>query len=535
MAKLIFVTGGVISALGKGIASASLAALLKSSGHKVNMLKFDPYINIDPGTMSPFQHGEVFVTHDGGETDLDLGHYERFTQQKMFKSNNVTTGQIYSEVMRKERRGDYKGATVQVIPHITDEIKLKIGAIEDGFDFVLVEIGGTVGDIESLPYLEAIRQMRVERGRNQTAYIHLTYVPYIDSAGELKTKPTQHAVKELRSIGIQPDILMCRSKVELDDEQKNKIALFTNVDPNAVISLRDVSCIYEVIENMKSQAVVDQISELFQVSGINTDIRIWQSLIDRHYSSKGHVKIACVGKYTKLKDSYKSLHEALYHSGLAHGLQVEVDYIASDTFDSIDWGSVDGVLVPGGFGDRGIDGMVKVTEYARLNNIPFFGICLGMQIAVIEFARNVLSLKDAHTDEFMVTPNPVVTKMLTEDNSTDIGGTLRLGHQVISVRGDSKLSKIYQSKEIVERHRHRYSMNVDYVPRFAAEGFDVVASSENGKLIEAIEIKSHPWFFACQYHPEFMSNPQDSHPLFDAFIEAAKGHHDQKCFKESAV
>ena len=527
MAKLIFVTGGVISSLGKGIASASLAALLKASGHRVNILKFDPYINIDPGTMSPFQHGEVFVTHDGGETDLDLGHYERFTQQSMGRSNNITTGQIYSEVMRKERRGDYKGATVQVIPHITDEIKSRIEVVEDGFDFVLIEIGGTVGDMESLPYLEAIRQVRVERGRDQTAFIHLTYVPYIDSAGELKTKPTQHAVKELRSIGIQPDILMCRSKVELLKDQKNKIALFTNVNADAVVSLRDVSCIYEVIKNMQDQSVLAQISDLFKLPSFNPDITIWQSLIDKHYALKDSVRIACVGKYTKLKDSYKSLHEALYHAALSQNIHVDIDYIASDAVDQIDWSNVDGVLIPGGFGDRGVEGMVVATRHARENGIPFFGICLGMQVAVIEFARNVLSLKDAHTAEFMNTDHPVIVKM-PESDSDDIGGTLRLGKQLIGLKSNSRLRQVYGSDSIIERHRHRYSVNNDYVTQFERNGLNVAAESSEGKLVEAVEIKDHPWFFACQYHPEFVSNPIDSHPMFDAFIGAAKLYRNQK-------
>ncbi len=531
MAKLIFITGGVVSALGKGIACSSLAALLESMGQKVTLMKFDPYINIDPGTMSPFQHGEVYVTDDGSETDLDLGHYERYVSSTMSRLNNYTTGQIYHEVMRKERRGEYQGATVQVIPHVTNQIKENIAKLDKTYDVILIEIGGTVGDIESLPYLEAIRQCRTERGRDNTLFIHLTLLPYVASAGEVKTKPTQHSVKELRSIGIQADILMCRCLQRLSDSQRKKIALFTNVEESSVFSLEDVDCIYEVIENMYEQGVIDQVARLLRLSLTDRCINEWKNIIQAHHKAKRSVVIYFVGKYVELKDSYKSLNESLYHAGLQSAVKVDVTYInAEDVGADFDWSEADAIIVPGGFGERGVEGMIQAVKAARTGGIPYLGICLGMQVAVVEFARHVLGWQDAHSTEFNPgTTHPVIGLVsewakdegLKVFDKKDLGGTLRLGGQNITLAKESLLAEIYESTQIRERHRHRYEMNNHFIADFAKKGLFVTATSLNNNLVEAIEIPNHSWFVACQYHPEFTSKPLGSHLLFDKFIEAA--------------
>ena len=510
MTRYIFVTGGVVSSLGKGIASASLAAILEARGLKVTILKLDPYINVDPGTMSPFQHGEVFVTEDGAETDLDLGHYERFIRTPMSRRNNFTTGRVYEEVIRKERRGDYLGGTVQVIPHITDEIKRRVVEGASGADVALIEIGGTVGDIESLPFLEACRQLKVEVGPQRALFMHLTLVPYIATAGEIKTKPTQHSVKEMRSIGLQPDILLCRSEHEVDASSRRKIALFTNVEERAVIPLQDAKSIY-AIPRMLHEFGLDKLNPLKSVS------------------------IAMVGKYMELLDAYKSLIESLLHAGIKTRTKVRMNYIDSEDIERDGTGalaSADAILVPGGFGERGVEGKIRTVQYARENKVPYLGICLGMQVAVIEYARNVAGLKDAHSTEFREhTPEPVVG-LITEwldasgekeerTEESDLGGTMRLGAQDCVVAEGSTIANCYGRKTIRERHRHRFEVNNHFLPQLEGAGLRISGRSTDGKLVEVVEVPDHPWFVACQFHPEFTSTPRDGHPLFKGFVEAA--------------
>ena len=539
MTKFIFVTGGVVSSLGKGIASASLGAILEARGLKVTLLKLDPYINVDPGTMSPFQHGEVYVTEDGAETDLDLGHYARFVRTTMTQANNFTTGRIYENVIRKERRGDYLGGTVQVIPHITDEIKrcIKIGA--DAADVALVEIGGTVGDIESLPFLEAIRQMGVELGRERTLYIHLTLVPFIGAAGELKTKPTQHSVAQLRSIGIQPDVLMCRADRPLPADERRKIALFTNVPEEAVISAIDVDNIYKIPLSLHAQGLDRIVAERLRLELPAADLSDWQHVIDAMEHPEDEVTIAMVGKYVNLTESYKSLSEALTHAGIQTRSRVRIKYIDSEDIarqgtDALT--GMDAILVPGGFGERGIEGKIRAVEYARRNKIPYLGICLGMQIAVIEFARHVAGMADAHSTEFNPnTPYPVIA-LITEwqtaeggverrSKESDLGGTMRLGAQPCQLVAGTKAQAAYGGDSIVERHRHRYEFNNNFLDALQAAGLIIAGRSADGKLVEMIELGNHPWFVACQFHPEFKSTPRDGHPLFASFIRAARAQH----------
>ena len=536
MTKFIFITGGVISSLGKGIAAASTAAILESRGLKVTMLKLDPYINVDPGTMSPFQHGEVFVTDDGAETDLDLGHYERFIDATMTRRNNFTAGQVYESVIAKERRGDYLGRTVQVIPHITDEIKRKIHAGAEGYDVALVEIGGTVGDIESLPFMEAIRQMRSQLGRNNTFYIHLSYVPYIAAAGEIKTKPTQHSVKELRSIGIQPDMLICRMDRPLPDDEKRKIALFCNVEERAVMSCYDADSIYKIPQMLYEQGIDKIICEQLQLNVADADLTVWQKIVYAQEHPKSSVKIAMVGKYVDLTESYKSLTEALKHAGIHTETAVEIQYIDSESIEKNGTGSLkdaDAILVPGGFGSRGTEGKILAVQYARENNVPYLGICLGMQIAVIEYARHVAKMNNANSTEFnAATPYPVVGlveewldasgKVEKRNENTDLGGTMRLGSQACDLVSGSLAEKIYGRSQIKERHRHRYEVNNDLLPKLIDAGLVVGGFSAGQEhLVETIELPNHPWFFACQFHPEFTSTPKKGHPLFIAFIQAA--------------
>ncbi len=535
MTKYIFVTGGVVSSLGKGIAAASLAAILESRGIRITMLKLDPYINVDPGTMSPFQHGEVFVTEDGAETDLDLGHYERFVQAKMSKRNNFTTGQIYESVIRKERRGDYLGGTVQVIPHITDEIKLFIRRGAGDAEVVIVEIGGTVGDIESLPFLEAIRQMGIELGRDNVCYIHLTLVPYIASAGEIKTKPTQHSVKELREIGIQPDVLLCRADRPLPDDERRKIALFTNVGVEAVISAVDVDSIYKIPAMLHVQDLDGIVCRKLALTPPPANLTSWDKLIYALEHPKRGVNIALVGKYVDLTESYKSLSEALIHAGIHTGARIKINYIDSESIEKNGTAcleNMDAILVPGGFGKRGVEGKIKAIRYARENRVPYLGICLGMQLAVIEYARDVAGLADAHSTEFNPdTPHPVIA-LITEwqdrdgrverrDAQSDLGGSMRLGGQECVLEADSLVRRIYGAERIVERHRHRYEVNNHYLPRLRAAGLAVSGMSAKEELCEMIELRGHPWFVGCQFHPEFTSTPRNGHPLFNAFIEAA--------------
>ena len=539
MTKFIFVTGGVVSSLGKGIASASLGAILEARGLKVTLLKLDPYINVDPGTMSPFQHGEVYVTEDGAETDLDLGHYERFVRTRMGKTNNFTTGKIYENVIRKERRGDYLGGTVQVIPHITDEIKRCILAGADAADIALVEIGGTVGDIESLPFLEAIRQMGVELGRERTLYIHLTLVPYISVSGELKTKPTQHSVAELRSIGIQPDVLMCRADQPLPPDERRKIALFTNVREEAVISAMDVDNIYKIPMLLHEQGLDRIVAERLQLHVPDADLSEWQAVINAMEHPEGEVTIAMVGKYVELTESYKSLSEALTHAGVQTRSRVQIKYIDSEEIalqgtDQLT--GMDAILVPGGFGERGIEGKIRAVEYARRNRIPYLGICLGMQVAVIEFARHVAGMAEANSTEFNpATPYPVIA-LITEwttseggverrNKETDLGGSMRLGAQACRLDPNSKAYAAYEQDMIMERHRHRYEFNNNFLKPLEEAGLLVSGRSADGKLVEMIEIPEHPWFVACQFHPEFKSTPRDGHPLFTSFIRAAREQH----------
>jgi CTP synthase len=535
MTKYIFVTGGVVSSLGKGIAAASLAAILESRGIRISMLKLDPYINVDPGTMSPFQHGEVFVTEDGAETDLDLGHYERFLHAKMGKRNNFTTGQIYESVIKKERRGDYLGGTVQVIPHITDEIKLFIRRGAGDAEVAIVEIGGTVGDIESLPFLEAIRQMAIEMGRENTCFIHLTLVPYIASAGEIKTKPTQHSVKELREIGIQPDVLLCRADRALPEDERRKIALFTNVPVEAVISAMDVDSIYKIPAMLHEQRLDDIVCRKLGLTPPPANLASWEKLVYALEHPQREVNIALVGKYVDLTESYKSLSEALIHAGIHTGARIRINYVDSESIEKNGVGclrNMDAILVPGGFGKRGVEGKIRAIRYARENGIPYLGICLGMQLAVIEYARNVVGLAGAHSTEFEPdTPHPVIA-LITEwqnrdgrierrDTTSDMGGTMRLGGQECVLANDSVAARIYDSARIVERHRHRYEVNAHYLPRIEEAGLRVSGQSVKEGLCEVIELPDHPWFVACQFHPEFTSTPRDGHPLFKAFVQAA--------------
>ncbi|SFI37099.1 CTP synthase [Nitrosomonas sp. Nm34] len=537
MTKYVFVTGGVVSSLGKGIAAASLAALLESRGIKVTMLKLDPYINVDPGTMNPFQHGEVFVTDDGAETDLDLGHYERFITTKMAKRNNFTTGQIYESVIRKERRGDYLGGTVQVIPHITDEIKLFIRKGVNDAQVAIVEIGGTVGDIESLPFLEAIRQMAVQLPSHDTCFIHLTLLPYIGSAGELKTKPTQHSVKELREIGIQPDVLLCRADRMLPQEERRKIAMFTNVKEEAVISVIDVDSIYKIPALLHEQMLDEIICHKLNILAKSADLTVWKKLIYDLEHPKHEVTIALVGKYVELTESYKSLSEALIHAGIHTCSKINICYIDSEEIEKKGTDcllGMDAILVPGGFGKRGVEGKIEAIHYARVKRIPYLGICLGMQLAVIEYTRNVLKLEGAHSTEFNpATPYPVlglITEWRTREGhlekrtaKTDLGGTMRLGGQECLLKENSLAAKIYGENKITERHRHRYEVNAEFISQLEQAGLYVSGVSAEENLCEMIELSQseHPWFVACQFHPEFTSTPRRGHPLFKAYVKAA--------------
>ncbi len=535
--KYIFVTGGVLSSLGKGLAAASLGALLEARGLTVTMQKLDPYINVDPGTMNPFQHGEVFVTDDGAETDLDLGHYERYTHAKLGQDHNFTSGRIYHSVITKERRGDYLGGTVQVIPHVTDEIKQAVLNLEGQADIAIVEIGGTIGDIEGLPFIEAIRQLRGNLGKENTLYIHCTYVPYIKAAGELKTKPTQHSVKELRAIGIQPDILICRTEMPLSPGIKSKIALFCDVTEDRVITARDVDCIYEVPLRFHEEGLDECVVESLNMWTRAPVLRQWEDLIARIRDPEYQVKIAMVGKYVNLRESYKSLNEALFHGGVANRTQVEIDFINSEDVRGEELqerlADADGILVPGGFGSRGVPGKLDAIAYARENKVPFFGICLGMQLAVIEFARNVAGLPMADSTEFAeTTPDPVIFLMKewfdyrtgcveTRDLGSDMGGTMRLGAYPCALQPDTKAMQAYGTEEIFERHRHRYEFNNSYRAVLEKAGLLLSGLSPNGELVEIVEIADHPWFLGCQFHPEFKSRPLAPHPLFVSFIQAA--------------
>ncbi len=549
MTRFIFVTGGVVSSLGKGIAAASLAALLEARGLKVTMLKLDPYINVDPGTMSPYQHGEVFVTHDGAETDLDLGHYERFVRIQTSQSNNFTTGRIYETVIANERRGDYLGATVQVIPHITDEIKRRVLLGAGDADIAMVEIGGTVGDIESLPFLEAIRQMAVQLGRERTLFMHLTLVPYLASAGEIKTKPTQHSVKELRSIGIQPDILLCRADRLLPDAERRKIALFTNVQERAVIAANDADTIYDIPRMLHAQELDELVVEQFKLDLPPADLSEWQRVVDRIRHPSNSVTIGMVGKYTELTESYKSLNEALTHAGIQTDSRVKIRYLDAEKLERGDLrtlGEVDAILVPGGFGNRGVEGKIIAARYAREHKIPYLGICLGMQVAVIEHARHVAGITDANSSEFdLDTPEPVIA-LITEwqneegetvlrDKNSDLGGTMRLGGQLCVMQPGSLAARMYGAEQVVERHRHRFEFNNNYANRLTEAGLVISARSSGAiaatddkehqldteGLVEMIELPDHPWFIGCQFHPEYTSNPRDGHPLFTGLVTAA--------------
>ena len=535
MTRFIFVTGGVVSSLGKGIASASLAAILEARGLKVTMLKLDPYINVDPGTMSPFQHGEVFVTEDGAETDLDLGHYERFIDTKMSKRNNFTAGRVYEHVLRKERRGDYLGGTVQIIPHITDEIKRRVYKGSEGAEIALVEIGGTVGDIESQPFLEAIRQMKFELGSNRALFMHLTLVPYIATAGETKTKPTQHSVKELRSIGIQPDILVCRSEVAIEAPERSKIALFTNVEQRAVISLPDAESIYTIPSLLKSQGLDGIVTQRFGLDCKEADLTEWDAVAQAKLNPKREVTIAMVGKYMELLDAYKSLIEAISHAGIKSYTKVNTRYIDAEDIETQGvslLAGVDAILVPGGFGERGTEGKIKTVQYARENKIPYLGICLGMQVAVIEFARNVAGWSDANSSEFDANSKHCVVGLITEwtdeaghieqrSEGSDLGGTMRLGAQQCRLQEGSLAHQCYQQDVITERHRHRYEVNNTFVEQLEVAGLKFSGRSMDGSLVEMVEILDHPWFVACQFHPEFTSTPRAGHGLFEGFVGAA--------------
>ena len=542
MTHYIFITGGVVSSLGKGITSASLGAVLEAQGLSVTLMKLDPYINVDPGTMSPFQHGEVFVTDDGAETDLDLGHYERFVRVKMTRKNNFTTGRVYENVIRKERRGDYLGATVQVIPHITDEIKRNIQDGAQGADIVLVEIGGTVGDIESQPFLESIRQMRMELGAASTLFIHLTLVPYIAAAHEIKTKPTQHSVKELRSIGIQPDILVCRSLHVIPDAERAKIALFTNVSELDVISLPDVESIYEIPMLLTEQGLGRCVIEKLRLPEKLFNLDEWKRVVERHKHPKHAVTVAMVGKYIEYADSYKSLNEALIHAGIHTDARVNVIYIDSESLEKNGCDvlkTVDAILVPGGFGSRGIEGKILAAQYAREYGIPYLGICLGMQIAVIEFARHKANMPAANSTEFNAQTSFPVVALVNEwqthtgerevrSDKSDLGGTMRLGGQACQLAKDSLVAKAYGATEVIERHRHRYEVNGELIAKLKDKGLILSGMSIDGKLVEMIELKDHPWFVGCQFHPEFTSNPRDGHPLFISFIQAALRFHNSE-------
>ncbi len=542
--RFIFVTGGVVSSLGKGIASASLGAILESRGLSVTILKLDPYINLDPGTMSPFQHGEVFVTEDGSETDLDLGHYERFLTSKMSRANNFTTGQVYEEVLRKERKGDYLGGTVQVIPHITDEIKRRIINGAGNSDVAIVEIGGTVGDIESQPFLEAIRQMKIDLLPYQTLFMHLTLLPFLKSAGETKTKPTQRSVKEMLSHGLQPDILVCRSDEQMEEEERRKIALFTNVNRDSVISMPDVDSIYKIPIELNHQQVDEIILEKLKFKSLKkANLNDWKKVIKEDLEPKDSVKVSMVGKYTELADAYKSLNEALKHGGFKNNLKVDIDYVDSEKLNAKNVHSKlknsDAVLVPGGFGERGIEGMICAVNYARTKSIPYLGICLGMQIAVIEFARNVVKMKSANSTEFNDKTKFPVVGLINEwldlegsverrDSSSDLGGTMRLGAQECSLEKNSLTRDLYKKSKIKERHRHRYEVNNNLIDALTTKGLSVVGKSADKMLVEVIEIKNHPWFVGCQFHPEFTSDPRKGHPLFSGFIKAAKKNKNKK-------
>ncbi|MCK4389477.1 MAG: CTP synthase [Desulfobacterales bacterium] len=542
--KFIFVTGGVLSSLGKGLASAAIGALLESRGLTITLQKLDPYINVDPGTMNPFQHGEVFVTDDGAETDLDLGHYERFTHAKLGRNNNFTTGKIYHSVITKERRGDYLGGTVQVIPHITDEIKESILSVANGVDVVIVEVGGTIGDIESLPFQEAIRQFKSDVGKENVLYVHLTLVPYIAAAGEVKTKPTQHSVKELRSIGIQPDILLCRTDRFLSNQIKAKIALFCNVDVDQVITAKDVETIYEVPLVFNQEHLDDKIVALLNIWTRAPRLEDWECLVEKIKNPKHSVTIAIVGKYIHLRESYKSLNEALCHGGIANDCKVNLDFVDSETIDDSSYrerlAGADGILVPGGFGSRGIEGKIRAIQFAREEKIPFFGICLGMQMAVVEYARHVAGMKGAHSTEFdETTPFPVIylmrewfdyksQRVQRRDPTSDKGGTMRLGAYPCILEEDSVAYSAYEKKEIFERHRHRYEFNNDLKKRLEDAGVIMSGVSPDGQLVEIVEIADHPWFLGCQFHPEFKSRPMNPHPLFVSFIAAALTRKTQK-------
>ena len=540
MTRYVFVTGGVVTSLGKGIAAASLAAVLEARGIKVTLLKLDPYINVDPGTMSPFQHGEVFVTEDGAETDLDLGHYERFTHTTMKRTNNFTTGRVYNTVLRKERRGDYLGGTVQVIPHITDEIKRRVIRGAGDAEVAIVEIGGTVGDIEGLPFLEAARQLKVEMGSSRALLMHLTLVPYIATAGEIKTKPTQHSVKELRSIGLQPDILLCRCAVDIEESARKKISLFTNVEERAVIPLLDADSIYRIPGMLRDHDLDDFVVERFGIEcKPEADLSDWDDVVAREFSeSRGQVRVAMVGKYVDLLDAYKSLNEALKHAGLQNLTEVKVEYIDAEDIERNGTGLLEGmdaILVPGGFGDRGVEGKITAVRYARENSIPFLGICLGMHVALVEYARNVCGLEGADSTEMNAsTPHPVVAlitewmtpdgKTESRDESSDLGGTMRLGAQPCHLNAGSKVRAIYGNDTVMERHRHRYEVNNNYLDELRNAGMDIVGWSGDRSLVEMIELPQHPWFIACQFHPEFTSNPRSGHPLFTSYIDAAIAH-----------
>lgn len=542
MTSYLFITGGVVSSLGKGIAAASLAAILEARGLKVTLIKLDPYINVDPGTMSPFQHGEVFVTQDGAETDLDLGHYERFVRTKMTKLNNFTSGKIYENVIKKERRGDYLGGTVQVIPHITNEIKrcIKLGA--DGYDIAMVEIGGTVGDIESLPFLEAIRQMRVELGAQRTLFIHLTLVPYIPTSGETKTKPTQHSVKELRSIGIQPDVLICRSEKPLSTHDRNKIALFTNVEKEGVISLQDAKSIYQIPMILHEQGLDETVIKKLNITAEEACLSEWQQVVEAQNHPDKTVQIAMVGKYTELNDAYKSINEALLHAGIHTKTKVNIRYIDAELIEKYGTSlldTIDAILIPGGFGERGVEGKIKAIQCAREQKIPFLGICMGMQAAVIEFARHVLGLSSANSTEFSPnTPYPVVGlisewmeedgRVNIRDEGSDFGGTMRLGAQMCQLEANTLAMGVYQKEKIIERHRHRYEVNDQFVDALIQHGLVISGRSAVDDLVEIIELLDHPWFLACQFHPEFNSTPRDCHPLFKSFVLAAVAHQSNK-------
>jgi CTP synthase len=535
MTRYIFITGGVVSSLGKGITSASLAAILEARGLNITLLKLDPYINVDPGTMSPFQHGEVFVTEDGAETDLDLGHYERFIRATMSQKNNFTTGRIYEAVLKRERRGDYLGATIQVIPHITDEIKRRVVEGAGEVDVALVEIGGTVGDIESQPFLEAVRQLRVELGSESALFLHLTLVPYISTAGETKTKPTQHSVKELRSIGIQPDILVCRSELEIDESSRHKIALFTNVDSPSVISLPDTDSIYRVPSILGAAGLDDIVVKKLHLDCPKADFSEWDRVVDAQLNPERVVKLAMVGKYMELLDAYKSLNEAILHAGIQTRTRVEISYI--DSTEVMEKGvellaGHDAILIPGGFGERGFEGKILATQYAREHKIPFLGICLGLQAAVVEYARHVAGLGKANSTEFEQDCEHPVIALISEwttaagttevrDENSDLGGTMRLGGQKCLLETDSTTHRCYRQNEIVERHRHRYEFNNDYLKVLSDAGLKLVGKSADGMLVEVVEVPDHPWFVGCQFHPEFTSTPREGHPLFSGFIEAA--------------